>query len=96
MTVSRPILRNVRYLRHVARVLLIALLIPTASLNPEGSLIPTNAHELHAIVSNPLYLPFIGVMAVIAHFGLVKWKGIRGHWDWGLEKWRLRPKGLPT
>ena len=83
-----------RWARHIARVGLVSVLVATASLNPEGSLIPANAYQLHAIASNPAFLPIIGVTAIVTHFALTRWANGRDAWDHGLEVWRLRPKGL--
>jgi hypothetical protein len=84
-----------RWLRHVARVILVSLLVVASSLNPEGSLVPTNAYQLHAIVSNPAFLPFVVVMAVATHIGLTKAVKLREAWERGLAVWRLRPNDLP-
>jgi hypothetical protein len=84
-----------RWVRHVARVILVSLLVAASSLNPEGSLVPTNAYQLHAIVSNPAFLPFVAVMAVVTHLGLTRARKLRGAWERGLEVWRLRPNDLP-
>jgi hypothetical protein len=84
-----------RWARHVARVILVSLLVAASSLNPEGGLVPTNAYQLHAIVSNPAFLPFVGVMAVVTHITLTKAATLRGMWDRGLAVWRLRPSDLP-
>jgi hypothetical protein len=79
----------------VARVILVSLLVVASSLNPEGSLVPTNAYQLHAIVSNPAFLPFVVVMAVATHIGLTKAVKLREAWERGLAVWRLRPNDLP-
>jgi hypothetical protein len=84
-----------RWARHVARVVLVSALVGTASLNPERSLIPTDAYQLHAITSNPAFLPLIAVSAIVTHFALVRWASRRDAWDHGLEVWGLRPNGLP-
>ncbi len=83
-----------RWARHVARVGLVSVVVATASLNPEGSLVPTNAYQWHAITSNPAFLPVIGVTAIATHFALKRWAKGRDAWDHGLEVWGLRPKGL--
>ncbi len=83
-----------RWVRHVARVILVSLLVAASLLNPEGSLVPTNAYQLHAIVSNPAFLPVVGVMAVVTHIALTKAAKLRGTWERGLAVWRLRPNDL--
>lgn len=86
--------RLYRYGRHVARLCLVSTLTATACLNPGNGLVPTSPWQLHAITTNPLFFPVLGVAAIVTHLVLTKATKLRGLWDRGLEISRLRPKDL--
>ena len=48
---------------------------------------------MHAIVTNPMFLPILIGTGIAAHFGLRSSK-LRGKWDGGLQIFGLRPRGL--
>ena len=86
-------LRVYRYGRHALRLVLISSATATACLNPSSALVARTPWEMHAIVTNPMFLPILIGTGIAAHFGLRSSK-LRGKWDRGLQIFGLRPRGL--
>jgi hypothetical protein len=85
-----------RLARHVARVILIAMLLTLSTISENGrnGWMPRSAFELRLLFADSRFLPVMAVSAVVAHLFLVRAKVIRARWERGLEFVRLRPKSL--
>jgi len=87
-----------RLVRHVARVVLIAILLTlnTIGLPGRNGWMPRSLFEVRLVLADRRFLPVMAVAAVIAHLFLTRAKGMRARWDRGLEFVRLRPKSLSS
>ena len=85
-----------RLVRHVARVVLIAILLTLNTISEPGrnGWMPRSLFEVRLVLADSRFLPVMAVAAVIAHLFLTRAKRTRARWDRGLEFVRLRPKSL--
>jgi hypothetical protein len=82
-------LPSYRFVRHVARVVLVALVLALYNLNPNPGF-PRSLTQALAVMSDHRFLPVLVVLMVVAHLVLTKATGLRARWRGGLEIFRLR------